>query len=99
MKLLEGRIEHLTNMLNLRCSELEELIGREKEIYRVLGGVGGEHPLERAKRVVAERSTLADKVNVKVRDITQLEHNARIMSMEMSELTGKMKAILAISES
>jgi hypothetical protein len=94
----QERIEHLTNLLNLRCSELEDLIGREKEIYRVLGGIGGEHPLERSKRVVAARSALADKVLSKDSSLKAVELMNRQLRDDVSKLQGKLEAIQAITE-
>lgn len=93
------QIAHLTNLLNLRCSELEQLIQREKDIYFTLGGTPGEHPLERAKRVVSERSELADKVLVKENDRRRAQSDADRHLNELNLLRGKMAAVLAIAES
>lgn len=95
------QIAHLTNLLNLKCSELEPVVEREKAIYHVLGGslYSGEHPLDRAKRVVKQRDELAEKVLVKTSEAKGFAAACDVLKHDLAKLRGKMEAIQAISES
>lgn len=79
---------------------LNTFASREKSIYSILGGrFGGETPEECAKRVVAERSTLAGKVLEKVGALKQSEDRVSSLEHQVGVLRGRLDSILAISDS
>lgn len=94
------QIEYLTNLLNLRCGELDQIGVRERAIYEVLGGrFDSELPLDCARRAANERDTLANKVLAKDSALKQSELINNQMRIEVGKLQGKIDAILAIAES
>lgn len=81
-------------------AELSAVTVRDVEVYRILGGrFGGETPEDCAKRVVAERSTLADKVLKFQQENGLARHNEMQLTQQVGVLAGRLAAIRAISES
>lgn len=81
-------------------AELSAVTLRDVEVYRVLGGrFGGETPVECAKRVVDERSTLAGKVVAKVAEAEGYRRQLETARMLEGVLKGKLASIGAIADS